>query len=189
MQHHDFNLRFLAPHRDALRDLVKQQELDEAWVYGLIRQESRFVSDARSSAGAMGLMQLMPGTAKWVAKKMGMQKYPQNACHRGKYQSDAGDVLSQARSDLIRQPATAGFRRLQRRPEPGMAMARRKTAGRRNLCGNHSFQRNPRLRKKSHEQLHVLCQHLRSSDDDAEAAARDRGVQNQNSDEFSEDEK
>ncbi|MEO6824681.1 MAG: transglycosylase SLT domain-containing protein [Nitrosospira sp.] len=73
--HHDFSLRFLAPHRDALSDLLKEQELDEAWVYGLIRQESRFVADARSSAGAMGLMQLMPATAKWVAKKIGMQKY------------------------------------------------------------------------------------------------------------------
>ena len=72
---HDFSLRFLAPHRDALSDLLKQQELDEAWVYGLIRQESRFITDAKSSAGAMGLMQLMPATAKWVAKKMGMQKY------------------------------------------------------------------------------------------------------------------
>ncbi|SFW19775.1 lytic transglycosylase domain-containing protein [Nitrosovibrio sp. Nv17] len=72
---HDFTLRFLAPHREAVRDILKQQELDEAWVYGLIRQESRFISDARSSAGAMGLMQLMPATAKWVAKKMGMKKY------------------------------------------------------------------------------------------------------------------
>ncbi|MDE2365623.1 MAG: transglycosylase SLT domain-containing protein [Betaproteobacteria bacterium] len=75
VQYHDFSLRFLAPHRDELRELSRQQELDEAWVYGLIRQESRFVSDARSSAGAMGLMQLMPGTAKWVAKKLGMKKY------------------------------------------------------------------------------------------------------------------
>jgi soluble lytic murein transglycosylase len=75
VQDHDFGLRFLAPHRDALRAILKQQELDEAWVYGLIRQESRFISDARSSAGAMGLMQLMPGTAKWVSKKMGVRKY------------------------------------------------------------------------------------------------------------------
>ncbi|MBN9125023.1 MAG: transglycosylase [Nitrosospira sp. 56-18] len=77
VQHHDFNLRFLTPHRDTLRGILKQQELelDEAWVYGLIRQESRFMSDARSSAGAMGLMQLMPGTAKWVAKRLGMKKY------------------------------------------------------------------------------------------------------------------
>ncbi|SEK33859.1 soluble lytic murein transglycosylase [Nitrosovibrio tenuis] len=76
VQYHDFGLRFLAPHRDALHELLKQQELDEAWVYGLIRQESRFVSDAKSSAGAMGLMQLMPGTAKWVAKRLGMRKSP-----------------------------------------------------------------------------------------------------------------
>lgn len=75
VEHHDFSLRFLAPHRDALRDILKQQELDEAWVYGLIRQESRFVSDARSSAGAMGLMQLMPATAKWASKKVGVRKF------------------------------------------------------------------------------------------------------------------
>jgi soluble lytic murein transglycosylase len=75
VQQHDFNLRFLAPHRDTLRGILKQQELDEAWVYGLIRQESRFIPDARSSAGAMGLMQLMPGTATWVAKRLGMKKY------------------------------------------------------------------------------------------------------------------
>jgi soluble lytic murein transglycosylase len=75
VQRHDFNLRFLAPHRDALRNILKQQQLDEAWVYGLIRQESRFVSDARSSAGAMGLMQLMPATAKWASKQVGIRKY------------------------------------------------------------------------------------------------------------------
>src|SRR5687768_15854783 len=78
VQRHDFNLRFLAPHRETLRNIVKQQELDEAWVYGLIRQESRFITDARSSAGAMGLMQLMPATAKWVSKKMGVRKYRPN---------------------------------------------------------------------------------------------------------------
>lgn len=78
VQHHDFSLRFLAPHRDALRNLLKQQELDEAWVYGLIRQESRFISDARSSAGAMGLMQLMPATAKWVSTKLGTGKFQKN---------------------------------------------------------------------------------------------------------------
>lgn len=72
---HDFSLRFLAPHREAMQDILKQQELDEAWVYGLIRQESRFITNARSSAGAMGLMQLMPATAQWVANKMGMQNY------------------------------------------------------------------------------------------------------------------
>ncbi|WP_232298041.1 lytic transglycosylase domain-containing protein, partial [Nitrosospira sp. NpAV] len=64
--HHDFNLRYLAPYREQMRPVVQQQQLDESFVYGLIRQESRFIADIKSSAGAAGLMQLMPATAKWV---------------------------------------------------------------------------------------------------------------------------
>ncbi|HET9662872.1 MAG TPA: transglycosylase SLT domain-containing protein, partial [Burkholderiales bacterium] len=56
---HDFDLRYLAPYRDILKVKVSELGLEEAWVYGLIRQESRFISNARSSAGASGLMQLM----------------------------------------------------------------------------------------------------------------------------------
>ena len=74
-QHHDFNLRFLTPHRQEMRAILQQHTLDEAWVYGLIRQESRFIANIKSHAGAMGLMQVMPATAKWVAKKLGMQDY------------------------------------------------------------------------------------------------------------------
>ncbi len=70
---HDFSLRYLAPYRDVLKVRAGQMDLDEAWVYGLIRQESRFISGARSRVGAGGLMQLMPATAKWVAKKMGLR--------------------------------------------------------------------------------------------------------------------
>ncbi len=75
VQLHDFNLRYLAPHREVMQDVLKQKELDEAWVYGLIRQESRFVTNAKSSTGAIGLMQLMPSTARWIAKKLGMRNY------------------------------------------------------------------------------------------------------------------
>ena len=49
---HDFSLRYLAPYRDVLKVRVKEMNLDEAWVYGLIRQESRFIVDARSRVGA-----------------------------------------------------------------------------------------------------------------------------------------
>jgi soluble lytic murein transglycosylase len=69
---HDFGLRYPAPYRKLVQDYAQQLGLDEAWVYGLVRQESRFVHTARSSAGASGLMQLMPATARWVAKRLGM---------------------------------------------------------------------------------------------------------------------
>ncbi|MCL4182288.1 MAG: lytic transglycosylase domain-containing protein [Burkholderiaceae bacterium] len=68
---HDFSLRFVAPFQDALEPAAAERGLDPAWVYGLIRQESRFVMDARSWAGAQGLMQIMPATARWIARKLG----------------------------------------------------------------------------------------------------------------------
>jgi soluble lytic murein transglycosylase len=58
--------------------VVKQANaigLDPAYVYGLIRQESRFVMDARSHVGASGLMQVMPATARWTAKKIGLSDF------------------------------------------------------------------------------------------------------------------
>lgn len=72
---HDFALRYPTPYRDMMLTYVKENALDEAWVYGLIRQESRFIGVARSSAGASGLMQVMPATAKWIAKRLGMTDY------------------------------------------------------------------------------------------------------------------
>jgi len=72
---HDFSLRYPAPYRDVLKTHADELALDEAWVYGLIRQESRFISIAKSHAGASGLMQLMPGTARWVAKKLGLKDW------------------------------------------------------------------------------------------------------------------
>jgi soluble lytic murein transglycosylase len=72
---HDFSMRYLAPYRDVMKGYVAQLQLDEAWVYGLIRQESRFIPDVKSSAGAGGLMQLMPATARWVARKIGLKEW------------------------------------------------------------------------------------------------------------------
>jgi soluble lytic murein transglycosylase len=75
---HDFTLRFVAPFRAELAPHLKHTLLDEAWVFGLIRQESRFIVEARSSAGASGLMQLMPATAAWVAKRLGKTDFRQS---------------------------------------------------------------------------------------------------------------
>lgn len=69
---HDFTLRYLSPFRDIVERDAKDTNLDIEWAYGLIRQESRFIINARSEVGAGGLMQLMPGTAQLVAKKIGL---------------------------------------------------------------------------------------------------------------------
>lgn len=75
---HDWELRYLSPYRDITRSYARQLNLDEAWIYGLIRQESRFVHIARSGVGATGLMQVMPATARWIAGKIGMGSFSAN---------------------------------------------------------------------------------------------------------------
>ena len=75
VQLHDLSQRFPTPHRETLSAAARQWDLDEALVYGLIRQESRFMADARSRVGAAGLMQLMPATARWVARQMSITPY------------------------------------------------------------------------------------------------------------------
>jgi soluble lytic murein transglycosylase len=74
-EEHDFTQRFPAPHRETLARYAQAAGLDETWVYGLIRQESRFIQDARSSAGAQGLMQIMPATARYVARRVGVSDH------------------------------------------------------------------------------------------------------------------
>ena len=71
----DSEQRFPMPFRDAVFKRATQIGLDPAYVYGLIRQESRFIMDARSGVGASGLMQVMPPTARWTAKKIGLVNF------------------------------------------------------------------------------------------------------------------
>jgi soluble lytic murein transglycosylase len=71
----DFTQRFPSPFRAAMAQYAAPLGLDENWIYGLIRQESRFIMDARSSVGASGLMQLMPATARYVARKMNVPNF------------------------------------------------------------------------------------------------------------------
>ena len=68
----DMAQRFPTPHRELIEAKAREVGIDTAIVYGLIRQESRFISDARSGVGASGLMQLMPATALWTAKQVGL---------------------------------------------------------------------------------------------------------------------
>ena len=68
----DVEQRFPLPMRESVVRRARAISLDPAYVYGLIRQESRFVMDARSHVGASGLMQVMPATARWTARKIGL---------------------------------------------------------------------------------------------------------------------
>ena len=74
-QLHSYSLRYVTPYKDIVKQYSQELGVDPAWVYGLIRQESRFVTNASSVVGAGGLMQLMPKTAQWVANKLKIPYY------------------------------------------------------------------------------------------------------------------
>ena len=71
----DMAQRFPTPFRTEVLAKAREIGLDPAYMYGLIRQESRFIMDARSHVGASGQMQIMPATARWTAKKVGMADF------------------------------------------------------------------------------------------------------------------
>lgn len=68
----NYTLRFISPFSAEIKRYAAQANVDPAWVYGLIRQESRFMLGAKSRVGAAGLMQVMPATANEIARKIGM---------------------------------------------------------------------------------------------------------------------
>jgi soluble lytic murein transglycosylase len=79
---HDFSVRYLAPYREVLAQQARKRDLEEPWVLGVVRQESRFITGAKSSAGATGLMQVMRPTAKWVAERMRMKDFSHGRLHQ-----------------------------------------------------------------------------------------------------------
>jgi len=70
----DFSLRFPMPYKQQVMQHAEARELDPSIIYGVMRRESLFDPLARSSVGALGLMQLMPSTARLVAKSIGMKR-------------------------------------------------------------------------------------------------------------------
>jgi soluble lytic murein transglycosylase len=66
----DLELRFPLTHHKEISTLAQGADIDKAWVYAIMRQESAFIQDAKSPVGARGLMQLMPKTAESVAKEL-----------------------------------------------------------------------------------------------------------------------
>ena len=64
-------LSYPMPYRAQVISGAQVGNINPAWGYGIMRQESRFVTNARSGVGASGLMQVMPETARVIARKLG----------------------------------------------------------------------------------------------------------------------
>ncbi len=71
----DLKTRFPLAYKNKMLNASEAQKLDTSWLYAIARQESAFSPDASSHAGAMGLMQLMPATAKQTAKQVGLKQF------------------------------------------------------------------------------------------------------------------
>ncbi len=71
----DLEVRFPLPYENLISDNASRKNLDPGWVYALVRSESAFIEDAKSPAGALGLMQVMPQTGKETAKRMGLKNF------------------------------------------------------------------------------------------------------------------
>lgn len=69
-EYDDLSLRYPMPFHETFRDYAEDARISPTWAYGVARSESLFMRDVRSSAGAIGLMQLMPTTGKKVAKEI-----------------------------------------------------------------------------------------------------------------------
>ena len=152
---HDFSRRYPVHHREPLAAAARQWGVDEALLFGIIRQESRFNAAAKSRVGATGLMQLMPATARWVAKQIPLQYYhpalltqPEVNVTMGTYYfhrvlTDLGDPVVAAAA------YNAG---------PGRAKRWRasKPPGRSDLRRVDPVRRDPRLREEGHGQRLVL---------------------------------
>ncbi|ODU10479.1 MAG: lytic transglycosylase [Rubrivivax sp. SCN 71-131] len=72
----DLGQRYPMPHAGAIGAQARERALEPALVFGLIRQETRFMARLRSAVGATGLMQVMPATARWTAKRIGLEMKP-----------------------------------------------------------------------------------------------------------------
>ncbi len=95
----DFNWyewRFPVAHQQSIQQYAAAHNLDPSWVMGLMRSESAMAADAVSSAGARGLMQLMPGTAQRVSRRQGIS-------YQGSHQLSQPDMNIQLGTAYLRE--------------------------------------------------------------------------------------
>ncbi len=108
---HNDTYRFVTPHKTNVVSHSYNAGIDPAWAYGLMRQESRFVTSARSHVGAGGLMQIMPDTAKLIARQMGETYNPAALSEMNTNIRYGTFYLSMIQGQLSNNPvlATAGY--------------------------------------------------------------------------------
>lgn len=68
------SLRFPLLYKNLIKEISAKNEVNPAWVYGVMRRESVFNKTAQSSANARGLMQLLPSTARHVGRQLGIDR-------------------------------------------------------------------------------------------------------------------
>jgi soluble lytic murein transglycosylase len=151
----DLAQRFPVPLREQVLAQARATGLDAALVLGLIRQESRFIGDTRSSAGASGLMQLMPGTARWMARKLGLEYRPSMIADPAFNLQLGAAYLKRLVDDFEGSlpMATAAYNAGPGRPRRWREGGR---AGAGGLGREHPLQRNPRLREEGADQQRLL---------------------------------
>ena len=71
-QYDDLAMRYPLPWQQQFEKFSTAASIAPTWAYGIARSESLFMRDVRSSAGAVGLMQLMPATGREVAKNISL---------------------------------------------------------------------------------------------------------------------
>jgi soluble lytic murein transglycosylase len=119
----DLSRRFPMAFDSQLQYNAKKNNIDVAWAYAIIRRESSFMPDAASHAGALGLMQVMPGTARYLAKK----KVKRNALFNPNRNVELGTQYMRYLMDkmdnnpiLVTASYNAGWRRVKQwQPENG----------------------------------------------------------------------
>ncbi|MGE5453899.1 MAG: lytic transglycosylase domain-containing protein [Methylocystaceae bacterium] len=72
---HWLTLLYPLPHRELVATSAEKYKVDPYLVFAIVRVESKFNRQAKSVAGATGLMQIMPQTGEWIAGKMGIKSY------------------------------------------------------------------------------------------------------------------
>ena len=154
----DYPLLYPRPYDKEVRAAARLTDLPDELIYAVMRQESLYRADAGSSAGALGLMQLLPATARRAARRWGL-KEPARAdllLPSVNVPVGAGGVEEPGRP--IRRPDAPRDRGLQRRPGRRAALAARDGNGQRHLGGEHPVQRDACLcaaRRMAHPGVRV----------------------------------